>query len=243
MAVIRPHASVVASFLFASSLSLFGVVACSSSSTPSATSTEAGADPDTTKKDASTNDDPDDGTDTDRDASGADASDGSAQPTGTCPAAIGAFPESDYFRPMKPPTKGACSAADVTKLVKPGGGSWAELRPQVSAACASCVFADYADPSWSFVVFADADTGLTNYSGCNVLAGDTTACNKANNAWRFCTRKACGQCSKTAGNTCAEAESTSGQCKTFFEEDQNCPGGLAPSCVDVFTMIETYCGP
>lgn len=170
---------------------------------------------------------------------------GPAQPpTGsTCPAPIGAFPESEYFRPMKPPTKGACSAADVTTLTRPSSGGWAAVRGKVSASCASCVFAEASDPKWAFVVFVDADTGLTNYAGCNALAGDTTACNKANNAWRFCTRKACGQCDAKASNGCGESESLEGQCKSFYEADQACPGGLRPACTDVFTMIESYCGP
>lgn len=176
-------------------------------------------------------------------AAGSDA--GSAQPPAgsTCPAPIGAFAESEYFRPMRTPTKGACSAADVTTLTRPSSGGWAAVRGKVSASCASCVFANASDAQWAFVVFVDAETGLTNYAGCNALAGDTTACNKANNAWRFCTRKACGSCDSKAQNGCAESESLEGQCKAFYEADQACPGGLKPACTDVFTMIESYCGP
>ena len=178
-------------------------------------------------------------------AATSDADAGPSQPPAgsTCPAPIGAFPESEYFRPMKAPTKGACSAADVATLSRPSGGGWADVRTKVSASCASCVFADAGDPKWSFVVFVDAQTGLTNYAGCNALAGDTTACNKSNNAWRFCTRKACGQCEAKAGNGCGESESLTGQCKAFYDADQACQGGLRPACTDVWTMIESYCGP
>lgn len=169
--------------------------------------------------------------------------DAAPQPTGTCPAPIGAFPESEYLHPMHALQKGACSATDLDTLAKIGLGSYAARRSLVSASCAKCVYSDAADASWGLLVVVDADTALTNYAGCAAVAGDTRPCVKMNSAWRFCTRKACATCPAKGQSACAESESMSGQCKTYYDADQACGGDWPTGCTSSDEMIATYCGP
>lgn len=163
-------------------------------------------------------------------------------PQGTCPAPIGAFPESEYFHPIHALSKGACSATDLDTLTKIGLGSFAARRNMVSASCAACVYSDVADAEWGLLIVVDPDTALTNYAGCSILAGDARACVKMNSAWRFCTRKACSQCSGASRNSCAEAESLTGQCKQFYEDDAACSGSFPAGCTSADEMIAKFCG-
>ena len=174
---------------------------------------------------------------------GGGAVDAKPQPTGTCPAAIGAFDESEYLHPLHTLQKGSCSATDLDTLQKIGLGSYAARRKLVSATCAKCVYSDVADAEWGLLVVVDPDTALTNYAGCAAVAGDTRACVKMNSAWRFCTRKACGQCSGAQKNACAESESTSGQCQSYFDADTACGGAWPAGCTSSDEMITAYCGP
>lgn len=228
---------------FAGSIALSLVAFACSSAEPSApiaaASAEAGATsaadaggPSSTEGDAQTS--------TSRDAASADTS---TKPTGgTCPADIGAFPESEWFHPMHTLTKGSCTAEDLDTLSKIGLGSYAARRAMVSAPCAACVYSDAADAQWGLLIVVDADTALTNYAGCSVLAGDSRACVKQNSAWRFCTRKACSQCPSASRNGCAENESLNGQCKTFYDDDAACGGSWPTGCTSADEMIAKYCG-
>lgn len=171
------------------------------------------------------------------------SADAKPQPTGTCPSAIGTFDESEYLHALHPLQKGSCSPADLDTLEKIGLGSYAARRALVSATCAKCVYSDVNDAEWGLLVVVDPDTALTNYAGCAALAGDVRPCVKMNSAWRFCTRKACGHCSGAQKNACAEAESTSGQCQSYFEADTACGGAWPAGCSSSDEMIATYCGP
>lgn len=179
------------------------------------------------------------------DAGGGDASDAATtvmDDGGTCPASIGAFPESEWFHPMHPLTKGSCTTQDLDTLSKIGLGSYAARRSLVSAACAACVFSDAADPTWGLLIVVDPDTALTNYSGCSIVAGDTRDCVKQNSAWRFCTRKACSKCDPANQDQCAENQSMSGQCQPFYDADAACGGDWPATCATSDDMIANYCG-
>jgi hypothetical protein len=174
-----------------------------------------------------------------------DAAIDGGQPSGTCPGPIGAFPESEYFRPPHAFTRGACSATEIATLTQPGHGSFPMRRAAVGQACQRCVFSEYADPEWGLVVVVDPDTGLSNYAACYTTAGVTNDCPKLSNAWRFCARKACIGCASGAINACSQHEVESGQCKTFFDRDTNeCNvQPPAPCDGDIFTIIGRLCGP
>ena len=217
------------------------VAACSSAASESSASgssagSDAGASAETAKDAGSSSTASDASpTTTDKDAG--------APKAGTCPAPIGAFPESEYLHPTHAFTKGACSATDIDTLAKIGLGSYAARRSLVSASCAKCVYSDAADAEWGLLVVVDSDTALTNYAGCAAIAGDTRPCVKMNSAWRFCTRKACASCAPKSQSACAESESMSGQCKTFYDADQACGGDWPAGCTSSDEMIATYCGP